>query len=140
MLIPLDLISAGHDENSTLKMHHIDVGAVKPRQDGRGDHFIDRSDGRLPVAEIKHAVDGADERVDLMSAEKHGELELAIELRNEADDSFLMIEVEAEQGLVEKQQARLAEKRLSEQEPLALAARKLDEGAPRKIGSVYERD
>src|SRR5580704_7876212 len=79
MLVALDLIGAGHHEHSTLQEHHVDVGPVKPRQDRGRDHFLDRADRGLPVTQIEDAIDRTDERIDLVGAEKHGELEFAIE-------------------------------------------------------------
>src|SRR5271169_1175454 len=59
----LDVAAARHDEDVAAGAHHLNVGAVKPRQYRRGDHFLDGAEHRLPVAEIEHAVERAEQLV-----------------------------------------------------------------------------
>src|SRR5664279_4513802 len=61
----LDVAAARHDEDVAVGAHHLNVGAVKPREHRRGDHLLDGAEHRLAVAEIEHAVERAEQLVEL---------------------------------------------------------------------------
>ena len=84
----------------------------------------------MPVAEVQHPVERAEQRIELVRAEQHGDPQLPLQLAHELHHALLMRRVETDERLVEEQQARLAEQRLREQQSLALPARELGERAP----------
>src|SRR5579871_5320241 len=57
MIAPLDVAAARHDEDVSVRMHHVNVGAVQPGQHRRGDDIGDRAEHRMPASEIKHAIE-----------------------------------------------------------------------------------
>ena len=105
----------------------------KPRQHRRGDDFLDGAEHRLAVAEIEHAVERAEQLVEFVRAEQHGDLALAADLAHHVDRDFLVARIEADQRLVEQQQFRFADQRLRQQQPLPLAAGHVGQRAPRQI-------
>ena len=114
-----------HDEDAAAGPHHIDVRAVELRQHRAGDDLVDGAERGMAVAEIEHAVDGAEQLVDLMRAEQHGNAEpLAQICRTRSMIDAADGRVEADQRLVEKEQVRIADQRLRDQEALAFAAGK----------------
>ena len=76
----LDVAAARHHEDMAVGAHHLDFGAVQPRQHRRGHDFVDGAEHGLAVAEIEHAVDGAEQLVEFVRAEQHGDLALAADL------------------------------------------------------------
>src|SRR5664279_1129519 len=60
---------ARHDKNVAFGAHHLNVGVIEPREHRRSDHFLDGAEYRLAVAEIEHAVDRAEQLVELVRAE-----------------------------------------------------------------------
>ena len=105
--------------------------AVEAGEDRRRHHLVDGAESGAAAAEIEHAVDGAEQLVQLMGAEQDGEAELLRQAADEVDDDVLLMLVEADQRLVEQEQARAADQRLGDQQPLALAAR---HGRERPLG------
>src|SRR5229473_5316058 len=81
----LDVAAARHHENMPVRAHHLDVGAVKLRQDWCGHDVIDTPEHGLPVAEIKHPVERTQQLVKLVRAKQHGDLSLAADLVNDVD-------------------------------------------------------
>ena len=96
--------------------HDLDLGAIEPRQHRPGDDLVDRAEHRRAGAEIEHAVDRVDERVELVGAEQDRDLEFVAQPARDLDDARLMRGIERDQRLVEQQQLRLAEQRLAEQQ------------------------
>src|SRR5271169_4428183 len=66
MHVAFHVVAAGHDEDTTLQADDVDLGAVEARQHRPRDHFVDGAERRLPPAEIKHAVERAEQRVQLV--------------------------------------------------------------------------
>jgi hypothetical protein len=64
-----DIMIAGHDEDAALYAYDIDIESVKTREHRAGDHLIDGPERRLAAPEKEHAVEPAQERVELMGAE-----------------------------------------------------------------------
>ncbi len=114
-----------------------DLGAIEARQHRPGHNLVDRADHRRACAEIEHAVDRVDERVELVGAEHDRDLEIVADAPRGFDDALLMRRVERDQRLVEQQQARPAEQCLAEQHLLALAARQF---ADRALGKIARAD
>ncbi len=133
MRVALNVMAAGHHEDPPLETHHVDLRAIEPRENGPGDHFVDRAERRLAAPEIEHLIDRIEQRVQLMRAEQHGDTEFALERFDEADHLLLMMRIETDQGLVEQKQLRLADQRLGEQKPLPFAARHFAERAAGKL-------
>jgi hypothetical protein len=99
----LDVAAARHHEDMASRAQYLDVGAIKPRQHRRRHHFINGAENRLAVAEIEHAVERAEQLIELVRAEQHGDLSLAADLAHHIDDDFLMACVEADQRLIQQQ-------------------------------------
>ena len=137
MRLALDVDVARHDEIAVLDAHDLDLRPVEARQHRPGDDLVDRADHRRAAAEIEHAVDRVDQRIELVGAEHDRDLELVADAPRDLDDALLMRRIERDQRLVEQQQPRPAEQRLAQQHPLALAAR---EFADRAAGEVARAD
>ena len=48
MRVALDVDAARHDEDAVLDAHHLDLGAVEPRQHRAGDDLVDRPSTAAP--------------------------------------------------------------------------------------------
>ena len=132
VLVALDLVAARHHEHAAVDAHHLDLGAVQARQRRAGNDLVHRAERRVPVAEVQHPVERAEQRIQLVRAEQHGDPQLPLQLAHQLHHALLMRRVETDERLVEEQQAWLAEQRLREQQSLALPARELGERAPGK--------
>src|SRR5579863_4007018 len=130
MLAALDKMPARHHEAAAAEPHDLDPGTVEPRQDRAGDDFLHRTERGRPAPEIEHPVDGAEQRVQLMGAEQHGDAEPAPQRPDERDYLLFVTRVQADQRLVQQQETRLPDQRLRQQQPLPLAARQLGERPP----------
>ena len=73
------VVPAGHDENAAFQADDLDRGAIQARQHRAGDHLVDGAERRMPIAEIQHAVERAQQRVQLMRAEQHGDPEFGLQ-------------------------------------------------------------
>src|ERR1035441_9271043 len=60
----LDIAAARHDEDVPAGTQHLDFGAVERREHRRGHDFFHGAEHCLAVAEIEHAVDGAEQLVE----------------------------------------------------------------------------
>src|SRR5665213_3441664 len=69
MFDAFDVAPARHHEDMPLGAQHADVRPEQPRQHRRGDDFVDGAEHRLTVAKIEHAVERAEQLVELMRAE-----------------------------------------------------------------------
>src|SRR5579872_4704562 len=85
MIRALDVASARHHENMAVGAHHMDFGAIEPGQDRGGHHLLDGTEHRLAAAEIKHAIERAEQLVEFMRAEQHRDLALAADLPHDLD-------------------------------------------------------
>src|SRR5271167_646541 len=72
MGVALDVDIAGQDEIAVLDVDDLDVRAIETRQHRAGHDVLDGADHRRSAAEIEHAVDGVDQRIELVGAEKDG--------------------------------------------------------------------
>src|SRR6185437_1849015 len=95
------VVAPRHHENMSLGTHHADIGSEKSRQYRRCDDFVDGAEHRLAVAEIEHAVERAEQLVELVRAEQDSDLALAADPAHHVDRDLLMARVEADQRLVE---------------------------------------
>ena len=89
-----------------------------------------------PRAEIEHAVERAEQRIELVGAEQHGDAEFGCSAARSSTTRALVVRVEADQRLVEQQQPRPADQRLGQQQALPLAARDLGQRPPRQVGGA----
>src|SRR5271166_3376172 len=133
MRLTLDVDVARHDEIAVSDMDDFDVRAIQPRQHGPGDDLVDRADHRRAGAEIEHPVDSIDQRIEFVRAENDRDLEVVANAPRDLDHALLMRGIERNQRLVQQQQPRLAEQRLTEEDLLALAARQF---ADRPAGKI----
>ena len=90
----------------------------------------------MAAAEIEHAIERAEQRIEFVRAEQHGDAEFLLQRARQFDDRPLMMRIEADQRFVEQQQARAAEQRLRQQQALTLAARGLRERTAREVGRL----
>ena len=70
--------------------HDIDVGAVESGQHRAGDDLVDRADRGLAPPKIEDAVDGVEQRIELMRAEQDRDLELLAEAPRDFDGGLVM--------------------------------------------------
>ncbi len=137
MRVALDVDVAGHHEIAILDAHDLDRRAVETRQHRSGDDVVDRPDHRLAPAEIEHAVDRIDQRIELVGAEQNRNLQIVANAPCGFNDALLMRRVERDQRLVEQQQTRPADERLAQQHPLALAARQFADRAAGELARAH---
>ena len=108
MVLALDVLALRHDEDAAAGADDFDRRAVEAGQGRRRHHLVDGAEGGVAVAEIEDAIDRAEELVELMGAEEDGQAEFAREPADEVDDDMLLVLVEADQRLVEQEEARAA--------------------------------
>src|SRR5215469_15573255 len=85
MIVAFQLVTARHHEDAALDPDDFDLRAVKAGQHRAGDDFVDGAERGLAAAEIKHAIDGAEQGIELMSAEQHGDPQLALQRFHQTD-------------------------------------------------------
>src|ERR1700722_5498596 len=90
MRVALDVDVAGHDVIAISDAHDLNRRPIEARQDRPSDHLVYRPDHRLASAEIEHAVDHIDQRIELMRAEQNGDLQIATDASGGFDDALLM--------------------------------------------------
>ena len=91
----------------------------------------------MAAAEIKHAVKRAEQRVQFVRAEQHGDAEFLLQRAwSVRTTARLMMRIEADQRFVQQQQARAAQQGLRQQQALALAAGGLGQRTVRELGGV----
>src|SRR5579872_4773536 len=76
MAVAFQFVAARHHEDAAFDPHDFDLGAIEAGQHGPGDDFIDGAERRLAAAEIEYAVDGAEQRIEFVRAEQHGDPQL----------------------------------------------------------------
>src|SRR5579871_6004724 len=62
----LEVVTLGHDEDPAAHADDLDRRAVETREDRAGDDLVDGAERRPSAAEIEHAIDRAQERVELV--------------------------------------------------------------------------
>ena len=122
MVGALDVATTRHHEYVAAGANDLDIRAIKPRQNGGCNHFVDSAKNRLTIAQIEYAVERAQELIKLVRAEQHCNLSFTADLAHDIDRNFLMTGVEADQGFIQQEQFWRADQRLGEQEPLPLTA------------------
>jgi hypothetical protein len=93
----------------------------------------------LTAAEIEHAIRDAQKLIELMGAEHHRNASLATVTPDEVDHDLLVLGVETDQRLVEKEQPRRPEQRLCQQEALPFATGHLGHRPVGQIPRVRRR-
>src|SRR5665213_1440065 len=106
--VALQIMPAGHDEDAALQADDVDLGSIEARQHRPGDHVGDGAKRRLRPPEIKHAIERAEQRVQLVDAEQNGDPEFGLKRLHQLHHVALEMRIEAEQRLVEQQQPRAA--------------------------------
>src|SRR3974377_780815 len=106
MRVTLDVAAAREHEDVPARTHDLDVRAVELRQHRRGHNLIDRAQHRLAQAEVKRAIERADELVQFVRGEEHRDAALAADLAYDIDRDFLMPRIEHDQRLAAEQKTR----------------------------------
>src|SRR5271167_4031965 len=74
--VALDVDVAGHDEIAVLDVDDLDVRPIEARQHRAGHDLVDGADHRRSAAEIKHPVNGVDQRIEFVGAEQDRDFEV----------------------------------------------------------------
>src|SRR3974377_715775 len=106
MRVTLDVAAAREHEDVPAPAPDLDVRTVEPRQHRRGPHLTNPAKHRLAVAEVKHAIERADELVQFVRGEEHRDAALAADLAHDIDRDFLMPRIEDDQRLAAEQKTR----------------------------------
>src|SRR5436190_5789462 len=117
---------------------HLDRGAVEPAEGRARDHVLGHALDGLAAGDVDDAVEVAENRVDVVGDEQHGDVLLPTDPAHERGDRRLVGQVEAVEGLVEEEQLGSADERLGDQQPLLLAAGQLADGLAGVAGGVDE--
>src|SRR5690606_984490 len=117
-----------HDEDVSLSAHDLDRRPVEAGKDRLGDDLVDAADRGMPAADIARAVDGSQQRTDLARAEDDGNAAIFAEAARKTDDGVLLGGTQTDQRLIEEEKPRPAQKRLGDEDALALAPRELGNG------------
>src|SRR4029079_14308545 len=91
VLVAFEDLSARHDEDPPAGAHHLDRGAIERRQDFGRNHLVDGAEGGAAFAEIEHAIDRAEQLVELMGGEENGQPEAPAEITDEFDHHMLLM-------------------------------------------------
>src|SRR5439155_16448151 len=110
------------DEPAVGGMEDLDRRAVEAAERLARDHLFGSALDRAAAGEVDDAVEVADDRVDVVRDEQHGDLLLFADAAHECGDRGLVRQVEAVERLVEQQQLRPPDQRLGDQQALLLAA------------------
>jgi hypothetical protein len=132
----LDVDSARENEDAAIGTHHLDGYSIEPRQNGPGNHLLYRAQGSVPLAEIQHPVETPEQRIELVRAEQHRQAQFLLQPAHQLHNASLMAHIEANQRLIQQQQARLAKQGLREQQPLSFAAGDFAERTPGQIARI----
>ncbi len=108
MGLGLDLAVGGDDDDAVLDPQHLDGRAVEPRQHRAGHHLLDGAERRAAAPEIEHAVHRAEQRIELVGGEEHGDAERLLDALHQRHHRLLIAGIEADQRLVEQQQLGFA--------------------------------
>jgi hypothetical protein len=112
VVVPFDVLPRGHHEDPAIEMHHFDRRAIEPRQHRTGNDLVDRAQRRLAAAEIEHAIDRAQQRVQFMGTEQDGDAQFDLKRFDQVDNLALVVRIEADERFVEQQQLRPPDQRL----------------------------
>src|SRR2546421_8813254 len=129
-----------HDEPAVGGVQDLDRCAVEAAERLARDHLFGRALDRATAGQIDDAVEVADDRIDVVRDEQHGDPLVFADATHEGGDRGLVGQVEAVERLVEQQEIRSADERLRDQEPLLLAAGELADRLPRISSSADELD
>ena len=132
-----DVMAAGHDEDAAMEGNHLDLRTIEAGEHRPGDHLLDPADRGMAIAEIENPVQRAQQRIQLMGAEQHGNLQFLLQAAHQLHHRALVMGIEADQRLVQQQQGRVAQQRLGQQQPLALAPGGLSERPAGEIARAY---
>ena len=92
----------------------------------------------MSPAEVENLIERAEQRIQLVRAEQHGQAEFPLQTADKLDHGTLVAGVQADQRLVKEQETRAPEQGLREEQSLALAAGHLAKGAPSEVGRTDE--
>jgi hypothetical protein len=72
MIGAFDVAPLRHYKNMSVRADYLNLGAIKPRQYGSGNDFVDGTECCAASAQVKHAVKDAQKLIELMRAEQDG--------------------------------------------------------------------
>src|SRR5215467_11388258 len=98
---PFYVAAARHHKNMAVGAQHLDVGAVQLRQYWRRHDFVDIAENGSAIAEIEHAIEGAEQLVELMRTKQYGDLSFTADLPHHVDGNLLVTCVETDQRLIQ---------------------------------------
>ena len=139
-MVAVQVRRADDDEPSVGRAQHLDRNAVQRGERLGRDHVFGLSFDRGPAGEVHDAVEVADDRVDVVRDEQHGDVLLLADTADERGDADLVRQVEAVERLVEQQEPRPADERLRDQQSLLLAAGQLADRSARVVRRADELD
>src|SRR5689334_1324359 len=102
MVGALHVAAARHHEDVALGPDDLNVGSIKSREYGSRDHLVDGAKDGLPVTQIEHAIQCAQQLIEFMRAEQHRDFAAPADLAHHVDGDFLMARIEADQGFVQQ--------------------------------------
>src|SRR5439155_10404599 len=129
---------ADDDEPPVRGAQHLDRGAVEAAERLAGDHLVGAAFDRAAAGEVDHAVEVAEDRVDVVRYEQDRDLLLLADPADKRRDRGLVGKVETVERLVEQEQLRSTDERLCDQQPLLLAAGELTDRPARVARGVDE--
>ena len=61
VLVALDIVATGHDEDPALEADHLDLGAIEAGQHRPSDYFVNGPQRRLTVPKVQNAIQNAEQ-------------------------------------------------------------------------------
>src|SRR5690606_6121138 len=117
------VVGRAHDDHAAVAADDVDLGLVELGEHLRGEHLIRGADAEPSAGEVEHAVDHAEQRVDVVGHEQHPEAPLATMPVDEVAHEPLRAQVERAERLVAQHEPRVARERLADAQPLLLTPR-----------------
>src|SRR6266516_646504 len=117
-----------HHNAPIARSQDLNGGRVEARKRLGGNDLFRRSDRNLPVCDIHHAIDGRQDRIDIMRHEQHRRSSIPADLPDHARHTLLVTQIQALHGFVQRQNPWLRHERLCNEQPLLLPTGKLTNG------------
>src|SRR5690348_15482582 len=102
----------------------VDVSLVQLNEKIRTDDLVEGASNDLAVEDEDDPVENLQQRVQVVRDQDHRHLSLGADMLDQMHYLVLTLEVQACHRLIQEQKLRIGEQRLSNQQPLLLAARK----------------
>jgi len=124
MVVPKEIarrLIARHDHNATACFEYFNLCSIERAQLLRRQHLRGRSNRRSASDEIEDTIDERKNWIDLVGDKKNRSLRAMALFVDKPNDLSLAAWVERQEGLITKEDARTAEKRLGNPKALLLA-------------------